>query len=94
MASRNTCPPAKRALCVNATDGCTWTSCKGFDYAADCCGTCMFYTENSVEPYPGWYETHHGVCDVSADADPCGGTFADFVPTMWTDGPCMFFERG
>ena len=92
---RRTCFKRKRALCANAHDGCCWTdvsTCAGFDYACDCCGTCAHYLEDSVLGGE-WYDKHPGVCAAIGADDPLS-TFDDYMQVFWFDPPCLMFDGG
>ena len=83
-----TCFDEKRELCANSLD---CGRCAGFDYAADCCGTCEHYIEDGTKPWD-WYDEHPGTCGAVADMEEDGGTFDDCRPVMWYSPPCLMFD--
>ena len=80
------CKAEKKAMCSNASDGCD--RCQGFKYAADCCGTCTHYIEDSVK-LPGWYDENPGTCTALSVES---GLVTDYMPSPWYAPPCLMFE--
>ena len=92
MTMGRTCFKRKRALCVNAHDGCDWRTCSGFDYARDCCGTCAHYLEDGMLGGE-WYDKHPGACAAIGADDPLS-TLDDYMQAFWFDPPCLMFDGG
>ena len=91
---RRPCDKRKQELCANAGScgGAWWNlaTCRGFDYAHDCCGTCAHYLEDGTRG-GDWYDSHPGACSAIGDED-AASTLADYMPARWTDPPCLMFE--
>ena len=64
--------------------------CRGFDFARDCCGTCAHYTEDGTRSSE-WYDSRPGICAAIGD-DDAASTVADYIPTIWTNPPCLMFD--